>query len=127
MPTESNKAHESEFFYLDFLYPRFPIYCVHMAKTTIIPLADRVVVSVVTEKKTLSGIIIPDTAGKERPERGVVTAVGKGRKNDKGEAIPVEVKVGDEVLFSKYGPEVIVVDGIEYYILREDQILAIIK
>ncbi len=98
-----------------------------MAKTKIIPLADRVVVSVVTEKKTLSGIIIPDSAGKERPERGVVTAVGKGRKNDSGEYMPVEVKVGDEVLFSKYGPEIIVVDGVEYYILREDQILAIIK
>ncbi|MFZ4500337.1 MAG: co-chaperone GroES [Minisyncoccia bacterium] len=98
-----------------------------MAKTKIIPLADRVVVSVVTEKKTLSGIIISEGIGKERPERGVVTAVGKGRKNDSGEYMPVEVGVGDEVLFSKFGPEIIVVDGVEYYILREDQILAIIK
>lgn len=98
-----------------------------MAKTKIIPLADRVVVSVVTEKKTLSGIIIPDTAGTERPERGLVTAVGKGRRTDDGEYIKLEVSVGDEVLFSKYGPEIIVVDSIEYYILREDQILAVIK
>lgn len=98
-----------------------------MAKTKIIPLADRVVVSVIDEKKTLSGIILPDSASKERPERGVITAVGKGRKTDTGTHIPLELSVGDEVLFSKYGPETVSVDGVDYYILREDQILAIIK
>lgn len=98
-----------------------------MAKTKIIPLADRVVVSGIDEKKTVSGIILPDAASKERPERGTVVAVGKGRKNDAGEYAPLEVSVGDTVLFSKYGPETVSVDGVDYYILREDQILAIIK
>jgi chaperonin GroES len=98
-----------------------------MAKMKLIPLADRVVVTPVTEKKTLSGIIIPETAGKDRPERGTVVAVGKGRVGDDGKRIPLEVSVGDEVVFSKYGPEEIKVDGFDYYILREDQILAIIK
>lgn len=89
-----------------------------MAKSKLIPLADRVVIQPITEKKTLSGIIIPDAAGKERPERGTVIAIGKG---------VVEVKVGDEVVFTKYGPEEVKVEGLDYYILREDQILAIVK
>jgi chaperonin GroES len=98
-----------------------------MATLKLIPLADRVVVTPVTEKKTVSGIIIPETASKERPERGTVVAVGKGKIGDNNIRIPLEVSVGDEVVFSKYGPEEIKVNGIDYYILREDQILAIIK
>jgi chaperonin GroES len=89
-----------------------------MAKPKLIPLADRVVVEPVTEKKTLSGIIIPDAAGKERPERGTMITINKKI---------VELKVGDEIMFTKYGPEEVKVDGLDYYILREDQILAIIK
>ncbi len=99
----------------------------YMAKTKIIPLADRVVVSVNHENKTSSGIIIPDSANKERPERGTVVAVGKGRMGENGKHIPLEVSVGDEVIFAKYGPENISVDGNDYCILREDQILAVIK
>lgn len=98
-----------------------------MAKTKIIPLADRVVVSVNHENKTSSGIIIPDSANKERPERGIVVSVGVGRIGDNGKYIPMEVKVGDEVIFTKYGPDNISIDGNDYCILREDQILAIIK
>lgn len=98
-----------------------------MAKPRILPLADRVVVTLVTETKSASGIIIPDTASKERPERGMVVAVGKGRVNDAGVRMTPEVSVGDEIVFAKYGPEQVKVDGVEYYILREDQILAIIR
>jgi len=98
-----------------------------MAKIKIQPLADRVIVTPVTEKKSASGIIIPDTANKERPERGTVVAVGSGRLNDEGVRIPLELAVGDEVVFSKYGPEEIKVDGVQYFILREDQVLAVIK
>lgn len=91
------------------------------------PLADRVVLSRTVEKVTASGIVIPDTASKEQPERGTVVAVGPGKRSDTGEYIPLTVTVGDEVVFSKYGPEEVVVDGVDYYILREDQILAVIK
>ncbi|HVY35818.1 MAG TPA: co-chaperone GroES [Candidatus Paceibacterota bacterium] len=96
-------------------------------KTRLIPLADRVIVQIAKEKKSASGLIIPETAGKEKPERGIVVAVGKGKKNDAGVYVPLEVNVGDDVVFSKYGPDEITVDGIVYFILREDQILAIVK
>lgn len=99
-------------------------------KSKIIPLADRVLVKpgIPDEgKKTKSGIIIPDTASKERPEQGEVVAVGEGRTTDEGKLIPMRVKVGDIVLFSKYGPDEVKIDGVEYYILREDSILAVIK
>ncbi len=98
-----------------------------MTKTKLQPLADRVVVAVATEKKTASGIIIPDAASKERPEQGTVIAVGPGKLAENGKRIALEVKNGDTVVFSKYGPDEIKIDGSTYYILREDQILAIIK
>ncbi len=98
-----------------------------MAKTKLIPLADRVVVTRGIEKKLVSGIILPDTATKDRPEYGTVVAVGRGRVSDTGARVPLEVVVGDTVVFPKYGMEEVTVDGVEYYILREDQILAIIK
>ncbi len=96
----------------------------------IIPLSDRVIVKPFTEaeKKTKSGILIPDTASKERPEQGTVIAVGEGRWNEDGDArMKMSVKVGDTVLFSKYGPDEVKIDGEEYYVLREDSILAVIK
>lgn len=76
--------------------------------------------------KTASGIIIPDTVSKEKPEQGVIMAVGSGRWDD-GKLIPVSVKVGDKVVFSRYGYEEVKVDGEEYYILKEENILAIIS
>lgn len=94
----------------------------------IIPCADNVLIeSVKGEEKTKSGIILPDSASKERPEQGTVIAVGPGKKNKKGEIIPVSIKEGQKVLFSKYGPNEIKVDGKEYLIAKEDDILAIIE
>ena len=95
---------------------------------TIIPLGDRVLVKPTAQEgtKTQSGIIIPDTVDKEKPEQGKVVAVGEGRYED-GKIIPVRVKVGDKVMFSKYGYDEIKVDGEEYFILKEDSVLAVIK
>ena len=95
---------------------------------TIQPLGDRILVKpIAAETKTKSGIIIPETINKEKPDQGEVVAVGVGRYGDDNELIPPRVKVGDVVLFSKYSPDEIKVDGVEYYILREENILAIIK
>lgn len=99
-------------------------------KINIMPLADRVLVKPGTGedgKKTKSGIIIPETVDKERPEQGRIIAVGEGRTTDDGKLIPVKLKVGDVVIFSKYGPDEIKIDGEKYFILREDEIKAIIK
>ena|ERR1035437_4808185 len=88
------------------------------------PLGDRVVVKPIEEEqKTRSGIIIPDTA-KEKPQEGEVIAVGKGRVNDQGIRIAPEVKVGDRVLYAKYGGSETKINGEEFMILRESDILA---
>ena len=94
----------------------------------LVPLADRVLVEplIETKTKTASGIYIPETIHKERPETGRVVAVGPGRV-DGGKLVPVKVKVGETVLFSKYGFEEVTFGGKEYYILKEEAILAIIK
>jgi chaperonin GroES len=91
------------------------------------PIGDRVVVRPKTaEEMTKSGIILPDTA-KERPQEGEVMAVGTGRVLEDGRVIPLEVKVGDRVLFSKYGGTEFKLGNEEYIILREDDILAILQ
>lgn len=92
------------------------------------PLADRLVLKVaeVAEEKTKSGLYVPDTA-KEKPQEAEVLAVGPGALNDKGERIPMEVKVGDKVIFSKYAGMEIKVDGEEYLVLSERDILAILN
>jgi chaperonin GroES len=103
----------------------------HSEKTSkntlsIIPLADRVVVKPLSrDEVSLSGIIIPDTASREKPERGTVVAVGTG-KHDNGSLVPMTVKVGDTVLFSKYGYDEVKIDGTEYLILSEASVLAIL-
>ena len=79
------------------------------------------------EGKRKLGIIIPDTAEKERPEQGRVVAVGDGRRDENGKLIPVGLKKGQRVLFSKYGPSEIKVDGHEYLIAKEEDVLAIIE
>lgn len=86
------------------------------------PLGDRVVVKVVEvqEEKTKSGLYVPDTA-KEKPQEAEVLAVGPGALNDKGERIPVDLKVGDKVIFSKYGGSEIKVDGEDYLILNAER------
>ena len=87
------------------------------------PLADRVLIEpMAVEEKTASGIILPDTADKEKPEQGKVVAVGPGRPNK-----PMSVKKGDIVLFTKYGPNEIKINNKEYLIAREEDILAILK
>lgn len=94
---------------------------------SISPLADRVVVKPASkEEVSASGIIIPDTASREKPERGTVVAAGPGKYDD-GALVPMTVKVGDQVLFSKYGYDEVKVDGEEYLILAESSILAVIK
>ena len=87
------------------------------------PLGDRVIVEVLDEEETtFSGIVLPDTA-KEKPQRGKVLAVGPGKYED-GKLVPLDVKKGDEVIFSKYGGTEVKVGGEEYLILRESDILA---
>ena len=92
------------------------------------PLRDHVILEAITqEEKTKGGIVIPDTASKERPEQGKVVAVGPGRMNLKGQRVPMELKKGDVVLFSKYGPNEVKVDGKEYLVAKEEDILAILE
>lgn len=94
------------------------------------PLGDRVVVEPLREdesKKTKSGIIIPETVDKEKPERGKIIAVGPGRINDQGTLIPLSVKKGQTVIFSKYGPDEIKIEGKKLFILSESHILAVIE
>jgi chaperonin GroES len=90
------------------------------------PLADRILVKPSpAEEKTASGIIIPDTA-KEKPMQGEVIAVGKGRISDDGKVSPLELKVGDKILYGKYSGTEVTVDGDEYLIMRESDVYAII-
>lgn len=93
----------------------------------ITPLHDRIVVEAAAkEETTASGIILPDTA-QEKPLRGTVLAVGPGKMLDSGKIAPVEVKVGDTVLYGKYSGTEVTVDGNEYVILRSDDVLAILE
>lgn len=92
------------------------------------PLGDRVLVKPLSvEEKTASGIYIPDTATKERPEQGEVLAVGPGEKNEDGELIPTTVKVGQKVMFTKYSPNEIKIGNQELLIVREKDLLAVIE
>lgn len=92
------------------------------------PLNDRVFLEPVEETKTTkSGIVLPDTAEKEKPIKGRVVAVGPGKLDDKGHRVPMSVKVGDLVLFKKYGPDELEVDGKKYLVGEEADILAIIE
>jgi len=107
---------------------------VHKAPTThasgIMPLQDRVVIKPLSPDEmghTLaSGIIIPETIDKEKPEQGVVIAVGPGKVTEDGTLIPVGLKEGQRVMFSKYGYDEVKVGGVEYYIVTENNILAVL-
>ena len=91
------------------------------------PLHDRLLVERVEEAETKKGgIIIPDSA-KEKPQQGTVVAVGNGKRNEKGEIVPLDVKAGDRILFGKYGGNDVNVDDHEYLILREDEVLAVLE
>ena len=91
------------------------------------PLGDRILVKrVKEEERTKGGIIIPDTA-KEKPQEGKIVAVGKGKRDDSGKLIPIEVKAGDKILFGKYSGSEFKLEGEDLLILREDDILGIIE
>jgi chaperonin GroES len=89
------------------------------------PAGDRVLVKPqeAADEKSPSGIIIPDSARKEKPETGLVMAVGEGKRNEKGDVLPMRYKVGDKVMFSKYGYDEITIDDVEYYVISENNIL----
>lgn len=96
------------------------------AKLNIKPLSDRVVVEALDETEEMrGGLYIPDTA-KEKPQQGTVMAVGPGRRSDEGEIIPTELSVGDRVLYGKYSGTEVTVDGTEYLIIKESDVLAVI-
>ena len=92
------------------------------------PLYDRIVVKRVEEQdeKTAGGLIIPDTA-KEKPQQGEVVAVGQGKRTEDGKLIPLDVKTGDRILFGKYSGSEIKLDGNEYLIMREDEVLGVLS
>ena len=91
------------------------------------PLNDRILVKRLEEEgKSKGGIIIPDSA-KEKPAEGKVIAVGNGRLNDKGERVKMELKAGDRILFSKYGGTEVKIDGNDYLIMREDDVLGVVE
>ena len=90
------------------------------------PLYDRIVVKRIEEQETIrGGIIIPDSA-KEKPQEGEVIAVGNGKRLDDGKVVPLDVKVGDRILFGKYSGSDIKLDGDEYMIMREDEVLGVL-
>ncbi len=91
------------------------------------PLYDRIVIKRIEEQETKQGgIIIPDTA-KEKPQEGEVMAVGRGKRLEDGTIVPLDVKVGDRILFGKYSGSEIKIDGEEYVIMREDEVLGILE
>ena len=92
------------------------------------PLGSRVILEPITpEEKTKGGIILPDTASKEKPMEGEIIAVGAGSRDEKGIIVPLEVKVGDKVIFGKYSGTDVKIDEKEYLILSENDILAIVE
>lgn len=92
------------------------------------PLSDHIIIEPMAQEEiTKSGIVLPGTMNKEKPQEGSVVAVGQGKLNDKGERIPMSVKKGDKVLFSKYSPQEVKVGNKEYLIVREDDIIAIVE
>ncbi|MCU0842084.1 MAG: co-chaperone GroES [Thiobacillaceae bacterium] len=91
------------------------------------PLHDRVIVKrMEEERKTASGIVIPDTAA-EKPDQGEVVAVGPGKRNDRGDLIAMDLKVGDRVLFGKYSGQTVKVEGEELLVMREEDIMGVVE
>ena len=91
------------------------------------PLHDRVIIKrLEEERKTASGIVIPDTAA-EKPDQGEVLAIGPGKKNEDGKLVPVDLKVGDKVLFGKYSGTTVRVEGDEILVMREEDIMAVVN
>jgi chaperonin GroES len=100
---------------------------INMAATSFTPLHDRILVRRLEEGESIrGGIIIPDSA-KEKPQQGEVISVGKGKSNDEGKTFPLDVKAGDTILFGKYSGTEIKLDGEEFLIMREEEVLGILK
>lgn len=97
-----------------------------MKKINITPLKDRVIIERIKERKTSNGIIIPETVSGEKPQKGKVVAVGPGKSHE-GNTLELEVKVGDEVIFGKYSGTEIKIDGNEYLVMKEEDIIGIIN
>jgi chaperonin GroES len=94
---------------------------------TVRPLHDRLIVQRIDEgEQHVGGIIIPDSA-KEKPQQGTVIAAGKGKVNDDGKRVPLDLKAGDRILFGKYAGQEITLDGEKYFIMKEDEVLAVIE
>jgi len=92
------------------------------------PLSDRIFLEPLAEDKaTKSGIVLPETADKEKPVRGRVLAIGPGKRNERGDLLALSVKVGDLVLFKKYGPDEVEIDGKKYLVAEESDIMAILE
>jgi len=91
------------------------------------PLNDHLVIKAVTEQKTAGGIILPETADKEKPEQGEVIAVGPGKPLESGSRAPMSVKVGDIVVFKKYSPDEVKIGKEEYLVISESDVLAVVK
>jgi len=99
-----------------------------MADSKLRPLADHIIIEALDEEEThSSGLIIPDTVSKEKPQKGKVMAVGPGKYDEDGKRMPMDVKVGDIVLFTKYGPTEVKLDGKELLVLNESDVLAVIE
>ena len=99
-----------------------------MSEKKIRPLSDRIVVQAnALEKTTPSGIVIPDSAGQEKPAEGTVVAIGKGKLNNNGEPIPLQLKVGDKVLFGKYAGTNVKLDDKEYLVMREEDVMGVLE
>ena len=91
------------------------------------PLGDRVIVKPAeAEEQTASGLVIPDTA-QEKPQRGEIVAVGEGKRDDDGNRVPMDVAVGDVIIYGKYGGQEIKIEGVEYKILEERDVIAIVQ
>lgn len=98
------------------------------AKVKIQPIGGNILVEALSdESKTASGIVLPDTVDKEKPQKGKVIAVGTGKIAEDGKKIPFNVKIGDTIIFKKYSPDEVEIDNKEYLIMSEEDILAIVK
>lgn len=98
-----------------------------MADIKVKPLGGRVLVKPLEDEETDSGLIIPATADKEKPEQGTIVALGTGKVDDDGKEIPFNVEVGDRVMFKQYSPDEVEMDGVTYLVIDESDILAVIK
>lgn len=111
---------------MSFLSHLFSLFLLFIMKLR--PLGDRVVIKpTAKEEVSKSGILLPDTASKERPEQGEIVAVGPGRMLDNGMVAPMSLKVGDKIVFKKYSPDEVKVDGEEYLIISESDAMAIVE